>query len=503
MVISTALAAVVGVMAPGPATAQPLGAVASTGGIGTGEAQRVDAAAVVRLEPSPDVLLLSDYDFIHALWQKAKDGGGKLESVRTAAEEAMASTSAEDHVQFIITGIHKAYELDKKREKDQADVDRAAREARSQALLAVGISSTPELLALSDENFILAIAGHSAAGPEVRAAARRALAGDFAARREFIVNGAREAHQRDVANKLKELEERDREEAERRKALAARTAAAALFRITPSEAMLALSDDNFIRELLRSASADAQKTELYSAGQRAVLSSDPAEWKKFIYTGAEQAYKRDDEARRKKIADSNRKLALQIQAAAENGGVNLNLVAEAKKALAGSDEDVAEFLKDESQYRAKRQSLRGVTSKRDWYIRRSHAEEDGDRVFVAPMDAKSQQANREDATWVVLPALANNPGCYSFESVNKPGHYLASEGELNVWISSDDGSSQFRERATWCPRRGLIGYGTSFESANNPGKWMATYRDGITMMDMYFTDYAQKSSWEVSPPLAR
>ncbi|MBB5122727.1 AbfB domain-containing protein [Streptomyces eurocidicus] len=501
MVISTALAAVVGVMAPGPATAQPLSAAASTGGIGTSDTQRVDAAAVVRLEPAPDVLLLSDYDFIHALWQKAKDRGGKLESVRTAAEEAMASTSAEDHVQFIITGIHKAYELDKRREKDQADADRAAREARSQALLAVGISSTPELLALSDENFILAIAGHSAAGPEVRAAARRALASDFAARREFIVNGVREAHQRDVTNKLKELEERDREEAERRKALAARTTAAALFRITPSEAMLALSDDNFIRELLRSAPADAQKTELYSAGQRAVLSSDPAEWKKFIYAGAEQAYKRDDEARRKKIAEGNRKLALQIQATAETGGMNPNLVAEAKKALASSDEAVAEFLKEDNQYRARRQSLQLTDVKlAGWYVRQSSVD-DGE-IFLTPVDAKRKQADREDATWTVVPALANQPGCYSFESVRKPGYYLAvPRRDYWVEITPDAGSAQSRLDLTWCARTGFDPSGTSFESASLPGKWLRNWQGHLFPLEYHHGD-ASDATWKISPPLA-
>ncbi|GAA2914247.1 hypothetical protein GCM10020221_07450 [Streptomyces thioluteus] len=58
----------------------------------------------------------------------------------------MASDSAEDHVRFIVTGIFDADKLDAKREQDRAEAERAARLAKSQALLAAGIPSSPELL---------------------------------------------------------------------------------------------------------------------------------------------------------------------------------------------------------------------------------------------------------------------------------------------------------------------------------------------------------------------
>ncbi|CAM5565022.1 AbfB domain-containing protein [Streptomyces californicus] len=95
----------------------------------------------------------------------------------------------------------------------------------------MSIPSTPELLALSDDNFVRAVLRHEASGPEVRAAAARALAADAAAWREFIVNGAREAHRKDVAKELEELEEKDRQEAERRRNEAARKNVGSLFRI--------------------------------------------------------------------------------------------------------------------------------------------------------------------------------------------------------------------------------------------------------------------------------
>ncbi|MFD7613492.1 AbfB domain-containing protein [Streptomyces sp. NPDC059828] len=505
---ATALASVSAVAAPMTAVATPSRSAATAAGIGTTDTQRVDAAAVVRLDPSPDVLLLSDDDFIHALWQKARDGGDAFDAVRLAAEAAMMSETAEDHVQFIVTGIHEAYAVDKQREKDKADAARAARLARSQALIAVGIPNSPDLLDLSDDNFIRAVMRHEAAGPEVRAAAATALAGDAAAWQAFIANGAREAHQRDVANELKELEEKNRAEAERRRELAARTNAAALFRITPSEAMLALSDDNFIRELLRVAPADAKESELYAAAQRAVLDADPAAWKRFIHTGAEEAYKKDDEARRKKIAEANRRLALQIQAAAEKTGMNPNLVAAAKKALAGSDEDVAQFLKEDSQYRAKRQSLQPASGKpAGFFVRQSDV--DAGEAFLAPVSTTSKQSDREDATWVVVPALGGQPGCYSFESARKPGHYLAQK-DLRVRMAASDGSTQFRKDATWCAKKGLSGSGTSFESASQPGRFLRQrqgdlYAANKTAKNSFDAekDFVQDASWKIVAPLAR
>ncbi|MFE5873207.1 AbfB domain-containing protein [Streptomyces roseifaciens] len=503
IVTTTAMAVVTGVVAQDAAVAAPSGTVAQSDGIGTNDEQRIAAAAVVDLLPTPATMLLSDYDFIRVLWQKARDAGEKQATVRTAAEEAMASTSAEGHVRFIVTGIHEAKKIDQKREEDKAAADRAARLAKSQALLAVGIPSSPELLELSDDNFIRAIVKHSAAGAEVRAAGTKALAGGAPDWREFIVNGAREAHRRDVANELKELEEKNRQEAERRKELAARTNVAALFRTTPTEAMLVLGDDNFIRELLRTAPEDTRGTELYASAQRAVLSSDAEEWKKFIHSGAEEAYKRDDESRRKKVAEENRRLAQKITVVAEKGGMNPGLVETARKALAGSDEDVAQFLKRDNQYRARRQSLRvSVGSEAGWYARESAA--DGDTGFIGPVDAKSKQADREEATWVVVPGLVSNPGCFSFESVRKPGYYLRNvhNGE-GVRIAGDDGSAEFKGDATWCPRGGFAGTGTSFELASRPGIWLRSFVGELYAFPVFGQGFNRDATWTVAPPLAR
>ncbi|UQA95693.1 AbfB domain-containing protein [Streptomyces halobius] len=473
--------------------------------------ERVKAAAVVGLDPTPDVMLLSDRDFIFALWEKVKDAGESKMAVRLAAEEALASMVAEDHVRFITTGIHEAYKVDKQREQERADDEREARQAKAQALIAVGIPVTPELLGLSDDNFIRRVMKHPDAGPEVKVAAARALAGGPVQWREFITDGARQANARDVENEIKELEKKSSKEAQRRKELAARTDTAALFGIAPSQAMLRLGDDNFIRELLRLAPAHLKGSELVAAAQHALLSSDPADWKQFLHTSAEQAYKRDAEARRKKVADANRKMVLKVQAAAEKTGMYPNLVAAAKKALAGSDEDVAEFLKEDNLYRAARQSFVSGDPKlaadpggrSSWYIRQSSA--DGGAAFVAPVDDASKQSVREDATWVVKDALNGQRGCYSFESVSKRHYYLAAQSNLRVRISPDDGSATFRKDATWCARKGVNGYWTSFELAGKPGYWLRAHQGGLSVSRANAKDKAFKAeaTWAVFPPLAR
>ncbi|WP_106969408.1 AbfB domain-containing protein [Streptomyces bikiniensis] len=523
-VATTAVAAVLAVSGQSTVSAAPVPAAPAAadrsvraavdaGTIGTDETQRVNAAAVVGLDPTADVLLLSDSDFIHALWRKANEAGERLDSVRTAAEKAVASTADADHVAFIVTGIHEAHQQDKQRERDKAEAERAARLARQQALLAIGIPSTPELLGLSDDNFIRAILRHEASGPEVRAAATRALLADAAAWREFIVNGAREAHKKDVAKELEELEEKNRKEAELRRNQAARKNVAALFRIPISQSLLDMSDDDFIREMLRLAPADLKDSELYRAAQKAVLSTKAVDWLDFLYTGADAAYKRDDAARREKLAEANRVLARQILDTAKKSPFNPHLVSSAEKALAAGDVQVAEFLSEAGQRRARRQSLslRVQSSPAEKWLPVYHSGVNGAAATVGPVSPQNIPL-RGAATWLVLPALSGKAGCFSFEAANKSGHYLkGTTDEGLVVLGANNNTAAFENSATWCP--GLQGW--------VPGKtsaawflWEGTkkhHQVKVNARNELFTAgwygewrdlLAAYPAWEVTPPLA-
>ncbi|WP_432128625.1 AbfB domain-containing protein [Streptomyces sp. bgisy082] len=511
---TTATAAVLGLTAGTAAHAapEPPHQLVRAVGIGTTEAQRVDAASVVRLDPTPDVMLLSDYDFVHALWQKARDGGEKYEVVRTAAEKTMASTLAADHVAYIATGVHEAYRLDQQRERDRAEAERVARLARQQAMTVIGITGAPEMLELSDDNFVRAVMRHPASGPEVRTAAAQALAGDAVAWREFIVNGAREAHKRDVARELAELEEKNRKEAELRRNQAARKNVAALFRVPMSPGLLDVGDDNFIREMLRLAPSDLKSSELFRAAQNALLSSRSSDWLDFLYTGADAAYERDDAARREKLAAANRLLAREILSAGKATGFNPNLVASAEKALATGDAAVAEFLSEKGQQRARRQTLNlRVKRSPDQWLPLSHSGVNGAAVTVGPISPQAVPL-RQNATWLVLPSLAGTAGCFSFEAAGKPGHYLKNTGDQGlIVLGANDNTQAFKNSATWCPD--LKGY--------VPGKPAAAwflwrgksnnFQVNVNQRNELFTSgpygewrdllYAYPA-WEVAPPLA-
>ncbi|MEU7186294.1 AbfB domain-containing protein [Streptomyces sp. NPDC045369] len=510
IVTATALAAVTGIAAPAGAFAAPSAAASAVDVIRTSEKDRVNAGLKIEYEVTAEQLGVSDRDFIIVLWDKARAAGGKWEAVRQAAADAIASTSPDDHVRFITTGIGEARELDWKRAQEQDAADRVARMMKSQALIAVGIPNSPDLLVLSDENFIRAIMQHDAATPEVKKAASRALGDkDPAVWRAFIASGAREAHDLDMENERKELERKDREAAQRQEKRDARRSAASLFDRDLTEAMMNMGDDDFIRMLINSLSDEAKssvKFELYDAAQKALNSSDPAAWKTFIHSGAKQADRRDFDKREKKKADEDAKKVGIIKAAAEQTGVRPNLVAAADKALKGSPADVRAFI-DSGQDRALRQSIQPVSSKLSgWYIRQSSVD-DGDS-FITPVSTKSKEADREDATWIVKDALASAPGCYSFESVRKPGSFLSLK-DSRVRIVANDDTPKSRKDATWCARKGLAEGGTSFESLSNEGHWLRQYKG-----DLYAAvqkgkrgfetgkDFEQDATWKMSTPLA-
>ncbi|KOU04866.1 hypothetical protein ADK86_08150 [Streptomyces sp. NRRL F-5755] len=508
IVTATALAAVTGIAAPAGAFAAPSGAAGAVADVTrTTPEQRIAAASKLGFEPAPEQYAMSDRDFILVLWSKAKDAGGKWEAIRLAAEEAFASASADDHVRFITDGVREAFDIDAKRQQEEAAEDRKARTLKAQALIAIGIPTSPELLGLSDENFIRAVIKHQATTPEVRKAADQALGEkDPAVWREFITNGAREAHDRDTANERRELEQKDREKAQRQQELDARRSAGALFGIVPSEAMLNLSDDNFIRELINRTPAEAQGTELFAAAQKALNSSSAADWRTFIHTGADHAFKRDAEIDAKKQADETRRKVLAIQARAAKTGVRPNLVAAAEKALQGTPEDVSLFFR-EGQFRALRQSLQ-ASRLSGWFIRQSSV--DGGNTFLTPVGVKGKESDREDATWIVQDALATDiePGCFSFESARKPGFYLTLK-DSRVRIAPDDGSAEAKKDATWCVHKGLTGAGKSFTSMSNKDAYLRQYKG-----DLYAAvkggkhgfeaakDFEQDATWNLSTPLA-
>ncbi|MFJ4690367.1 AbfB domain-containing protein [Streptomyces sp. NPDC088766] len=94
-----------------------------------------------------------------------------------------------------------------------------------------------------------------------------------------------------------------------------------------------------------------------------------------------------------------------------------------------------------------------------------------------PVSASSGFTAKSDATWTVRAGLANS-SCVSLESANRPGHYLR-HANFKVQLSTNDGTSQFAEDATFCADAGHNGHGYSFRSANYPSDYLRHYDHGV------------------------
>ena len=130
-------------------------------------------------------------------------------------------------------------------------------------------------------------------------------------------------------------------------------------------------------------------------------------------------------------------------------------------------------------------------------------------MVIAPVTAGSPATDKQDATWVEAPGLAN-PACISFESVNKPGSYLRHQN-FQFHLQPNDGSTLFATDATFCPGPGNSGQGTSFQSVNFTGRFIRHFNftvylasDGPPGTNPWdtATSWADDTSWLVAAPFA-
>ncbi len=125
--------------------------------------------------------------------------------------------------------------------------------------------------------------------------------------------------------------------------------------------------------------------------------------------------------------------------------------------------------------------------------------------FTEVVDANSSTLLKEDATWRIVPGLAD-PACYSFESRNYPGHYLRHQA-FRVRKDPNDNSALFRADATWCTQAGTGGVRLS--ASNYPGQylrhrnaelWLAT-PGGPNAWDSP-QSFTEDTTWSVDAPWA-
>ncbi len=141
-------------------------------------------------------------------------------------------------------------------------------------------------------------------------------------------------------------------------------------------------------------------------------------------------------------------------------------------------------------------SLRAVSDP-DRYVR--HRD---NLAYVEPVSSSSNLTTRQDATFNIVPGLANS-NCYSFRSVNFPDRYLR-HYNFRVRLDTNPGDSVFARDATFCGRTGLAGGGsTSFESYSHPGRYLRHYNYEVRV-DWRTTDaaFTRDASFTLSAPLA-
>lgn len=330
------VALLIGLVVPATTTAP---AVAAVPGLESSLEDRVRAAGVVGVVAPDDWLVLSERDYVFELWRHAED----LSEVRGSAELALINCTSTDFFEctvFIESGIHAAKARDVADQVRDATAARQAREIKQQALVVLEIPVTPELLLLADRDFVYAIY-QRATGERVRAGALAAFGGTAEQQRDFITTGVMQAREQD---RIAEIEaDQERTEAERQALLAreARKRAAAVLRVVATEDLLVISDENFVRWVWNTA---AEPTEVYAAAMTALRSADPAAWRAFITAGIHEADHRDLEEELRKKGEEDRRRVSAIEADAERAG-RTKLAAAARAALAGSDNDVAYFLR--------------------------------------------------------------------------------------------------------------------------------------------------------------
>ncbi|MEU3622662.1 hypothetical protein BS329_24785 [Amycolatopsis coloradensis] len=275
-----ALAAVTvatGVLAPAVATAAPAGTSSATAQ--TPDEVRTNAAAVVGLTITPELLRLSERDFVHEVYKAAKLRGEIAKEVQYEALNAYNGGSISWSL-FLKTWIYEAHQ----RDLDREAVYQARRAERQPAATLLGFELTTSLLAQDDKNFVFALWERAAKGSFVRSAAGTVYSGTPAEHKEFILRGIFVEHQRDL-DAAKEAAEK---EAAEKKLRDARVKAAAVVGMDPALAAQ-LTDEYFVQHIWTRDLVPEDSEVWYQA----CYSRTPEQWRAFIDSGIFEAAAKD------------------------------------------------------------------------------------------------------------------------------------------------------------------------------------------------------------------
>ncbi|HTJ71832.1 MAG TPA: AbfB domain-containing protein, partial [Actinospica sp.] len=111
------------------------------------------------------------------------------------------------------------------------------------------------------------------------------------------------------------------------------------------------------------------------------------------------------------------------------------------------------------------------------------------RAIISPITVASSSGDKQDATWIVRPGLANS-ACLSFESKNFPNGYLRQTSGA-VYQQQNDGTQQFASDATFCATPGHNGQGESLAWNATPADFLRHYNG-----DLYVASDGGSDAWD-------
>lgn len=294
------------------------------------EEAKISAGREIRgFTVTPDMLALSDKNFVITLWQAAKDG------THVKADALKAFTDTADELackRFIETGIHSAAQLDaiELGQKAQRDQQRLAAAAE---ILWTDVPQS--MLDASLQNFVFALWQHAADGSDVKKGAEAVLTPTSTdeQRTKFIVTDIFVASNADRQRAIEQHDKEERERLEHEANVKAKASAwAAATQSTATDDLKNLPDHEFIWELIKRATGAKVK----AAAQTAYDSKDAAAWHDFIFAGVHTAHQADiDEQNRLDAIEAQKQVQLVLDHAVADGYMP-NLAAAARTALAGT-----------------------------------------------------------------------------------------------------------------------------------------------------------------------
>ncbi|MBP2328140.1 hypothetical protein JOF56_008525 [Kibdelosporangium banguiense] len=478
------------------------------------ELEKVKAVNEIEVgEATPEWRNANDMDFVFKVYDRVN-----AENFPFTREESyrvyriMVDTpAAPDATSFIRTGIFDFAQRDRVERQRRNEERNRAVQARREAAQWAEIPVDDDMLGGTDQNFVYRVFQRAKAGSKVKAGALEAWGGEAPEWKAFISTRIYALHSQDQQDAIDDAAEQDQERGRKLASDYARKNAGAKIPLTILPAWLELTDDNFIRELLRTAElADPVHQEIRAAAVAALASSSRDDWKRFIDTGVAEARARDDARILREREEADRRLVRDIKAKAEASRLRPRLAAAAAAVAAnGTWEEVKDFLA-RGQYMPLEQSLEGVTvNTRGWYVRSTGGDAwaTGGTVPGSPVAPPLGWA-----TWRMVPGLAD-PNCFSLESSQLAGSYLRVSSTLRVQLAAADGSDQFKRTATWCalaPKSGGSDHVT-LESKSSPGRFLRQYwgelwaANGQSSQNNFDTtgNFATDASWKVVEPNPR